>query len=176
MKLFPDNLKACRIEDVTPGACFFFERKQTSIGIAIKPKNPGAPAPALLAVSPGHPGLNGRIGVLDGSVVQNNPIMIIPEARIIPSVDIEHVHLGCKSFKPPVGALFITGESDRLLSAIAYGEEAVLFNLEDGSENSSDEIHLYVWFSSWNIVVPTINGEWRTLCHVDVSSNVSDDA
>src|SRR4051794_127904 len=107
MRFFPP-LKAARIDQIQPGTCFAFDfRGTTHIGIAVVPVFAGeAPAfageaGALIAVSPGHPDLDGDPGVLLGSVIQHQPILIFPEARVMLPTDLQHIHhimyLECKT-------------------------------------------------------------------------------
>jgi hypothetical protein len=116
MRFFPP-LKAATIEQIQPGTCFAFDlRGTTHIGIAVVPVFAGeAPAfageaGALIIVSPGHPDLDGDPGLLLGSVIQHQPVVIFPEARVVLPTDLQHIHFGLTHSSPPRGALVMVGD------------------------------------------------------------------
>ena len=124
MRFFPP-LKAAKIDQIQPGTCCAFDITGTThIGIAVVPVFVGeAPAfvgeaGALIAVSPGRPDLEGDPGLLHGSVIQHQPILIFPEARVIVPTDRQHIHLGLDDSSPPRGALVMVGDDLGVAAAV----------------------------------------------------------
>src|SRR3954465_10625718 len=151
MRFFPP-LKTARIDQVKPGTCFAFSISGTAhIGIAVVPVFAGeAPAfageaGALIAVSPGHPDLNGDPGVLLGSVIQHQPILIFPEARVLLPTDLQDIHLGLTHSSPPRGALVMVGDDLGVAAAVDVRETWV-FSIGTGAVLEPNDWR--VWFSS----------------------------
>ena len=172
MRFFP-HLKAARINQIQPGTCCAFDITGTThIGIAVVPVFVGeAPAfvgeaGALIAVSPGRPDLEGDPGLLHGSVIQHQPILIFPEARVIVPTDRQHIHLGLDDRSPPRGALVMVGDDLGVAAAVDEHETGV-FSLSTGAVLDPNDGS--VWFSSWEIVHPGPGDAQHRICRVTTS-------
>src|SRR5215212_5629481 len=172
MRFFP-LLKTARIDQVQPGTCFAFDlRGTTHIGIAVVPVFAGeAPAfageaGALIVVPPGDPDLDGEPDVLLGSVIQYQPILIFPEARVILPTDLQDIHLGLTPSSPPRGALVMVGD-DLGIAAAVDGRETWVFSIGTGAGLEPDTWS--VWISSWEIVHPGPDDTPHRICRVTTS-------
>jgi hypothetical protein len=172
MRFFPP-LKAATIDQIQPGTCFAFDlRGTTHIGIAVVPVFSGeAPAfageaGALIIVSPGHPDLDGDPGLLLGSVIQHQPVVIFPEARVVLPTDLQHIHLGLTHSSPPRGALVLVGD-DLGVAAAVDGRETWVFSIGTGAGLEPNPWS--VWFSSWELVHPGPDNTPHRICRVTTS-------
>ncbi|GEO18070.1 hypothetical protein [Microvirga aerophila] len=164
---YSPSLRTTTISEIERGTCFAFElRNETFFGIAVEPR--GGTELALVVVSPGHPSLEGQVGIFDGSVVRNRTLLAFPEARIILPTAREHMHVDFNEFHMPPGALFLA--KDALVIAASDGSRSWGFNAADGAIVRGD-LTGSAWFSAWEIAVPDIKGEWQTLCHVSTKSS-----
>jgi hypothetical protein len=162
------NVQTKKITEIEPGTCFAFDLKQqTYIGIAVEPASKGVSA--LVAVSPGHPQLNGKPGIFNASVVQGQTLLVFPDAKIILPSSPEHIHVGLNSISKPLGALFLQNET--LGIAASDGLETWVFDVANG-EALQGEFYRSVWFSAWEIAIQGPDGEMRTLCRVTTDKPV----
>ncbi|MFB4376467.1 hypothetical protein G6M16_003170 [Agrobacterium tumefaciens] len=127
--------------------------------------------PSLLTLWPGHPALKNKVGVLRGSVITEQPILVYDSARIVPSPNPQHLDL--EAYRgAPVGSLMLVGQEFFIQAETGQGKAA--FSCSDGSRKKiSSGLDHWIVFTSWEIMISGPGGEPHTLCVLD-SGEVQD--
>lgn len=122
---------------------------------------------SFLTLWPGHPALKNKVGVLHGSVISNQPILVYNSAQIVPSPNSQH--LDFEVFRgAPIGSLILIGEE--LFIQAATGRGSAIFSCRDGSAKRSSLIHSNrIVFTSWEVMIAGPGGEPHTLCVIDTA-------
>jgi len=162
-----------KIDTIEPGTIFAAAiGGETTYCLAIKGDREGD-LPSLLTLWPGHPGLKNRVGVLVGSVISQQPLLVYRTARIVPSPNPEHLDL--ESYRaPPAGALILVGDQYFIQAATGV-TSARPFSCSDGEASSMHALEDRIVFTSWEVMIDGPGGDPYTLCVIDAKRSSTDD-
>ncbi|MBU1315695.1 MAG: hypothetical protein KJ947_15810 [Alphaproteobacteria bacterium] len=165
------NCYQATIQDIEPGVFFAAAvGGETTFCLSVQPDS-AQTAPNLLTLWPGHPGLKNKIGLLNGSVISGQPILVYPEAKIVPSPNSRHLRLD--PFRStPVGSLLIKENEFFIQAATGNGSKA--YSCRNGAASTASVAPFTsVLFASWEIMIAGPGGEPHTLCVIDVTVDES---
>lgn len=166
--IFNGSVLQATIETVQPGAVFAADLGQGDVTycMAIRDTELGE-FNSLIAIFPGHPMLKGRPGVLNGSVIYGQKILVYPSATIVPSPNREHLVFE-RHRRLGAGSLAVY-EDDLAIVSARQPNSNTAYSCKDGSPRSIWEASIF--FRSWEIMIEGPGGEPHTLCVVSVPSD-----
>jgi hypothetical protein len=161
--IFNGSVRQATIGTVDPGTVFAADLGQNDITycMAIEPAERES-VPSFIAILPGHPMLRGLPGVLNGSVISSQKILVYPTATIVPSPNPEHLRFS--SYRSPnAGSLSVFDDGLAIVAATGHSSVAA-YSCSDGSARRAYDAQIH--FRSWEIMIEGPGGEPHTLCVV----------
>jgi len=159
------RLRPAAKADISRGAFLAFGFKsQTHVGLAVDPKD-AHDLFDVITLYPGRPDQSGQPGILSGSIIEE-PLLVFSDAKIRPSLTPAGIRFPLEQGDAPIGALSLK-HAGLVISAIA--DAGILyFTTKDGkmANSPSDRI----WFSAWEVGRLNPEGQWQSICAVNVQS------
>jgi hypothetical protein len=151
--------------DISRGAFLAFAFKgQTHVGLAVDPKDAFDPFD-VITLYPGRPDQSGQPGIFSGSIIEE-PLLVFSDAKIRPSLTPASIRFPLEQGGSAIGALFLT-RAGLVISAVADAGVRY-FTTNDGKIANSPADR--IWFSAWEVGRLNPEGQWQSICAVNVQS------
>jgi hypothetical protein len=151
-----------QIGELSPGVCVAVSVDGGAcVGVISPPMRPAGP----IVIAPFWSSLATLPPARDIDSLSNSEVLVLSDAKAVPSRDSTHLHFGLSEKSEPLfGALILAGGD--LYAVARHGGAGFFFiKLKDGSRSA--KLDHIIWFSSWAIVSPDVEGRWRTICSME---------
>jgi hypothetical protein len=151
-----------QIRELSPGVCVAFSVDGGAcIGVISPPMRSAGP----IVIAPFWSSLATLPSARDIESLTHGEALVFSDAKAVPSQNSTHLHFGLPGKGEPLFGALILARGDLYAVARHGGEGFFFVKLKDGSRIA--KLDNTIWFSSWTIVSPDVEGRWRPICSME---------